>query len=112
LGDGIPRVELVRSQAGMNKAGQPTFDREAGRQRKNGEELGVIIGGSTRVEREDACHFNVILLLNSITEMRGRAVGEGLQERPTDARGGMCGLWGGVVNGRQDMVGGNSRLVG
>ena len=28
----------------------------------------------------------MILLLNSITEMRGRVVGEGLQERPTDAR--------------------------
>ena len=86
LGDVIPRVEPVRSQAGMNHAGPPTFDRKAGRHRKNGEELGVIIGGSRRVEREDARHFNVILLLNSITEMRGRVVGEGLQERPTDAR--------------------------
>jgi hypothetical protein len=32
-------------------------------------------------------HFNVILLLNSITEMRGGVVvvGEGLHERPADA---------------------------
>jgi hypothetical protein len=70
----------------MNKAGPPTFDRKAGRRRKNGEELGVIIGGSRRVEREDAPHFNVILLLNSITEMRGGVMGEGLQERPANVR--------------------------
>ncbi len=86
MGDVILRVEPVRSQAGMNKVGPPTFDRKAGHRRKNGEELGVIIGGSRRVEREDAPHFNVMLLLNSITEIRGRMVGEGLQERPTDAR--------------------------
>jgi hypothetical protein len=65
--------------------------------------LGVIIGGSTsrRVERkEDAPHFKVILLLKSITEMRGRVVGEGLQERPTDARV-VFRLWeGGVESGR------------
>ncbi len=31
-------------------------------------------------------HFNVILLLNSIMEMRGGVVGEGLQERPANVR--------------------------
>ena len=46
LGDVIPRVEPVRSQAGMNKAGPLTFDRKAGRRRKIGEELGFIIGGA------------------------------------------------------------------
>ncbi len=96
MGDVIPRVEPVRSQAGVNKAGPPTFDRKAATQCKNGEELGVIIGGSRRTEREDARHFNVILFLNSITEMRGRVVGEGLQERPTDARV-VFRLWEGYV---------------
>ena len=100
LGDVIPRVEPVRPQAGMNKAGPPTFDRKAGRHRKNGEELGVIIGGSRRVEREDVRHFNMILRLNSITEMRGGVVGEGLQKRPTDARV-VFRLWdGGGESGR------------
>ena len=64
-------------------------------------------------------HFNVILLLNSITEMRGGVVGEGLQKRPTDARvvfrlweGGVESGRGGTVNGRQDMVGCNSHEGG
>ena len=62
--------------------------------------MGVIIGGNRRVEREDALNFNVILLLNSITEMRGRMVGEGLQKRQTDARV-VFRLWeGGVESGR------------
>jgi hypothetical protein len=39
-----------------------------------------------RVEVKDVRHSNVILLLNSITEMRGGVVGEGLQECPADAR--------------------------
>jgi hypothetical protein len=120
LGDVIPSVEPLRSQAGVNMAGPPTFDRKAGSQRKKGDELGVIIGRGKRVEREDVHHFNVILLLNSITEMMGRVVGEGLQKRPTGARvvfrlwkGGVdSGSGGGAVNGRQDMVGGNSRSVG
>ncbi len=62
LGDVIPSMEPVRSQAGVNKAGPPTFNRKAGSQRKKGDELGVIIGGGRRVEREDVRHFNVILL--------------------------------------------------
>ena len=99
LGDVIPSVEPERSQAGMNLAGPPTFDSKARCQRKNGDEMGVIIGRSRRVEREDVRHFNVILLLNSITEMRGRVVGEGLQKRPTDARV-VFRLWeGGVESG-------------
>jgi hypothetical protein len=69
-------------------AGPPTLNRNAGSQRKKGAELGIIIreGKGRRVEREHVRHFNVILLLNSITEMRSGVVGEGLQERPANAR--------------------------
>jgi hypothetical protein len=52
------------------------------------------------MEREHVRHFNVILLLNSITEMRGGVVGEGLQERQANAQvvfrlweGGMGSGW-------------------
>ena len=55
LGDVTPRVEPVRSQAGMNKAGPPTFDRKAGSQRKKDDELGVIIGGGAEGLREKMC---------------------------------------------------------
>ncbi len=99
LGDVIPSVEPVRSHAGVNVAGPLTLDRNAGSQRKKGDELGIIIRESGRVEREHVRHFNVILLLNSIAEMRGRVVGEGLQERPANARV-VFRLWeGGVGSG-------------
>ncbi len=67
-------------------AGPPILNRNAGSQRKNGDELGIIIREGRRVEREYVRHFNVILLLNSITEMRGGVMGEGLQERPANVR--------------------------
>ncbi len=61
--------------------------------------MGIIIREGRRVEKEHVRHFNVILLLNSITEMRGGVVGEGLQERPANVRvvfrlcvGGRCGI--------------------
>ena len=38
--------------------------------------MGIIIREGRRVEREPVRHFNVILLLNSITEMRGGVVRE------------------------------------
>jgi hypothetical protein len=52
-GDVIPSVEPVRSQAGVNMAGPPTFDRKAGSQRKKDDELGVIIGGGAEGLREE-----------------------------------------------------------
>ena len=99
-GDVVPSVEPVRFHAGVNVAGPPILDRNAGSQRKKGDELGIIIREGRRVEREHVRHFNVILLLNSITKMRGGVVGEGLQKRPTDARV-VFRLWeGGVESGR------------
>jgi hypothetical protein len=86
LGDVVPSVEPVRSHAGVNVTGPPTLDRNAGSQRKKGDEFGIIIREGRRIEREHVPHFNVILLLNSITEMRDGVVGEGLQERPTNVR--------------------------
>ena len=86
LGDVVPSVEPVRSHAGVNVAGPPTCKSNAGGGRKKVEECGDIRGGGRRVEVEDVRHFNVILLLNSITEMRGGVVGEELQECPADAR--------------------------
>ena len=86
LGDVVPSVEPVRSHAGVNVAGPPTCKSNAGGRRKKVKERGDIGGGGRRVEVEDVCHFNVILLLNSITEMRGGVVREGLQECPADAR--------------------------
>ncbi len=74
LGDVVSSVEPVRSHAGVNVAGPPILDRNAGNQRKKGDELGIIIREGRRVEREHVCHFNVILLLNSITKMRGGVV--------------------------------------
>ncbi len=59
-------------------------------------------GGGRRVEVEDVRHFNVILLLNSITEMRGGVVEEGLQECPADARAVfLCRLGEGVKTRRE-----------
>ena len=86
MGDVVPSVEPVRSHAGVNVAGPPILDRNAGSQRKKGDELGIIIREGRRVERVHERHFNVILLLNSITKMRGGVVGEGLQERPANVR--------------------------
>ena len=85
LGDVVPSVEPVRSHAGVNVAGPPTLDRNVGSQLKKGQELEDIIRENRRVKSKDARHFNVILLLNSITEMRGGVLGEGLHERPADA---------------------------
>ena len=100
LGDVVPSVEPVRSHAGVNVAGPSTCESNAGGRRKKVEEFGDIRGCDRRVEGEDVHHFNVILLLNSITEMRGGVVGEGLQKRPTDARV-VFRLWeGGVESGR------------
>ena len=75
LGDVVPSVEPVRSHAGVNVAGPPTCKSNAGGGRKKVEECGDIRGGGRRVEVEDVRHFNVILLLNSITEMWGGVVG-------------------------------------
>ena len=86
LGDVVPSVEPVRSHAGVNVAGPPTCKSNAGGGRKKVEECGDIRGGGRRVEVEDVRHFNVILLLNSITEMRGGVMGEGLQACPADVR--------------------------
>ena len=86
LGDVVPSVEPVRSHAGVNVAGPSTCKSNAGGRRKKVEEFGNIRGWIRRVAVEDVRHFNVILLLNSITEMRGGVVGEGLQECPADAR--------------------------
>jgi hypothetical protein len=85
LGDVVPSVEPVRSHTGVNVTGPPTCDSNAGGQHKKVEKLGVVIREERRVERENATHFSVILLLYSITEMRGGVVGEGLHERPEDA---------------------------
>ena len=38
------------------------------------------------MEREDIRHFNAILMLNNIAEMRGSMVGEGLPDHPADDR--------------------------
>ncbi len=62
----VPSVKPVRSHA----AGPPTCDSNAGGQHKKVEELEVIIREERSVEKEDATHFSVILLLYSITEMR------------------------------------------
>ena len=86
LGDVVPSVEPVRSHAGVNVAGPPTCESNAGGRRKKVEEFGDIRGWDRRVEVEDVRHFNVILLLNSITEMRGGVMGEGLQACPADFR--------------------------
>ena len=86
LGDVVPSVEPVRSHAGVNVAGPPTCESNAGGRRKKVEEFGDIRGWDRRVEVEDVRHFNVILLLNSITEMRGGVMGEGLQACPADVR--------------------------
>ena len=84
LGDVVPSVEPVRSHAGVNAAGPSTCESNAGGRRKKVEEFGDIRGWDRRVEVEDVRHFNVILLLNSITEMRGGVMGEGLQACPAD----------------------------
>ncbi len=60
LGDVVPSVEPIRSHAGVNVAGPPTLDRNAGSQRKKGDELGIIIRKGRRFERENMRHFNVI----------------------------------------------------
>ena len=86
LGDVVPSVEPVRSHAGVNVAGPSTCESNAGGRRKKVEEFGNIRGWIRRVAVEDVRHFNVILLLHSITEMRGGMVGEGLQKSPADAR--------------------------
>ena len=86
LGDVVPSVEPVRSHAGVNVAGPSTCESNAGGRRKKVEEFGDIRGCDRRVEGEDVHHFNVILLLNSITEMRGGVMGEGLQVCPADVR--------------------------
>ena len=65
--------------------GPPTCDSNAGGQHKKVEELGIIIREERRGEKVDASHFSVVLLLYSITEMRGGVLGEGLHERPADA---------------------------
>ncbi len=44
-GDVAPSVEPVRSHAGVNVAGAPMFDRNAGSQRKKGHERGRHKGG-------------------------------------------------------------------
>jgi hypothetical protein len=67
-------------------AGPSTCESNAGGRRKKVEEFGEIRGWDRRVEGEDVHHFNVILLFNSITEMRGGVMGEGLQVCPTDVR--------------------------
>ena len=85
LGDVVPSVKPVRSHEGVNVAGPPTCDSNAGGQHKKVEELGVIIREERRGEKVDASHFSVVLLLYSITEMRGGVLGEGLQEGPADA---------------------------
>ena len=84
LGDVVPSVEPVRSHAGVNVAGPSTCESNAGGRRKKVEEFGNIRGWIRRVAVEDVRHFNVILLLNSITEMRGGVMGEGLQACPAD----------------------------
>ena len=101
LGDVVPSVEPVRSHAGVNVAGPSTCESNAGGRRKKVEEFGDIRGWDRRVEGEDVHHFNVILLLNSITEMRVGVVGEGLHERPANARV-VFRLWeGGGGSGRE-----------
>ena len=67
-------------------AGPSTCESNAGGRRKKVEEFGNIRGWIRRVAVEDVRHFNVILLLNSITEMRGGVMGEGLQACPADVR--------------------------
>jgi hypothetical protein len=108
----------VRSHAGVNVAGPPTLDRNAGSQRKKGDELGIIIREGRRVEREHVRHFNVIMLLNSITEMRGGVVRE--DSRSAQQTLELCsacgrevwGLGGALINERQNMVGCNSHEGG
>ena len=86
LKDDVPSMEPVRPHAGVNMAGPPTLDRNAGSQLEKGQELGVIIREERRGENGDASHFSVVLLLYSITEMRGGVMGEGLQACPADFR--------------------------
>ena len=53
------------------------------------------------IESEDARHFNVILLLNNIMEMKVGVGGEGLQDYSANARV-MFRLWeGGGGSGRE-----------
>ncbi len=53
LGDVVPSVEPVRSHAGVNVAGPPTCESNAGGRHKKVEECGDIRGGGRRVEVED-----------------------------------------------------------
>ena len=48
LGDVVPSVEPVRSQAGVNVAGPPTCKSNAGGRRKKVEECGDIRGGGQK----------------------------------------------------------------
>ena len=86
MGDVVPSVKPVRSHEGVNVAGPPTCDSNTGGQHKKVEELGVITREERRGEKVDASHFSVVLLLYSITEMRGGVMGEGLQACPADLR--------------------------
>jgi hypothetical protein len=108
LGDVVPSVEPVRSHAGVNVAGPPILDRNAGSQRNKCDELGIIIREGRRVEGEHVRHLNVVLLLNSITEMRvgwwerdSRSAQQTFESCST-CGGGVRGLGGALMNGRQD----------
>ncbi len=52
----------VRSHAGINVAGPPTCDSNAGGQHEKVKELGVIIREKRRVKREGATHVSMIRL--------------------------------------------------